>query len=198
MPRYHATLPDRLGRSPFWNKAYVMISLPRHHIFFHLSYNLFSFKINITFFKQLLYKTLKRYLVKIAPFFFFLLKRLILSHQDYKVLGHGVPEAEEALQVEYVKSSVVFDKSGVFEKRARSTPHKTVLVDDTCLSPNVSCSPRNGAEQSVCDVVRQFNQGWGLKYWNIFKLSVLQDHGIDFFLKFVNNDFLYASLGALT
>ena len=175
-----------------------MISLPRHHIFFHLSYNLFSFKINITFFKQLLYKTLKRYLVKIAPFFFFLLKRLILSHQDYKVLGHGVPEAEEALQVDYVKSSVVFDKTSVFEKRARSTPHKTVLVDDTCLSPNVSCSPRNGAEQSVCDVVRQFNQGWGLKYWNIFKLSVLQDHGIDFFFKFVNNDFLYASLGALT
>ena len=127
-----------------------MISLPQHHIFFHLPYNLFSFKINVTFLKQLLYKKLKRYPVKIAPFFFFLLKRLILSHQDYKVLGQGV---EEALQVDYVKSSVVF------EKRARSTPHKTVLVDDTCLSPNVSCSPRNGAQQSVCDVVRQFNQG---------------------------------------
>ena len=72
-----------------------------------------------------------------------------------------------------------------------------MLVDDTCLSPIFSCSPRNRAEQCVCEVVRQFNQGSGLNYWNIFKLSVLQDHGIDFF-KFVNNDFLYASLGALT
>ena len=176
-----------------------MISLPRHHIFFHLPYNLFSFKINTTFLKKLLYQTLKRYLVKIALFFLFLLKRLILSHQDYKFLGQGVSEAEEALQIDYVKSSVVFDKCSVFEKRARSTPHKTVLVDDTCLSPIFSCSARNGAEQSVCDVVRQFNQGWGLNYWNIFKLSVLRDHGIDFFfLKFVNNDFLFASLGALT
>ena len=129
----------------------------------------------------LLKKKKKRYLVKIAPFFLFWLERLILSHQDCKVLGQGVSEAEEALQIGYVKSSVVFDKSSVFEKRARSTPHKTVLVDDTCLSPIFSCSPRNRAEQCVCEVVRQFNQGSGLNYWNIFKLSVLQDHGIDFF-----------------
>ena len=153
-----------------------MISLPQHHIFFHLPYNLFSFKINITLKKK------KRYLVKIAPFFLFWLKRLILSHHDCKVPGQGVSEAEEALQIDYVKSSVVFDKSSVFEKRARSTPHKTVLVDDTCRSPIFSCSPRNRAEQCVCEVVRQFNQGSGLNYWNIFKLSVLQDHGIDFFL----------------
>ena len=119
--------------------------------------------------------------------------------KEFKTLS----EAEEALQIDYVRSS--FEESSVFEERARSTPQKTVLVDDACLSPIFSCSPSKGAEQSVGDVVRQF-----LMYFksslssrlrtqllqHIFKLSVLQDHGNDFF-KFVNSDFLNVSLGAM-
>ena len=121
--------------------------------------------------------------------------------KEFKTLS----EAEEALQIDYVRSSVAFEESSVFEERARSTPQKTVLVDDAYLSPIFSCSPSKGAEQSVGDVVRQF-----LMYFksslssrlrtqllqHIFKLSVLQDHGNDFF-KFVNSDFLNVSLGAM-
>lgn len=80
-----------------------------------------------------------------------------------------------------------------------------MLVDEACLSPIFSCSPSKGAEQSVGDVVRQ-----SLMYFkssrssrlrtqllqHIFKLSVLQEHGIDFF-KFVKSDFLNVSLGAM-
>ena len=121
--------------------------------------------------------------------------------KEFKTLS----EVEEALQIVYVRSSVAFEESSVFEERARSTPQKTVLVDDACLSPIFSCSPSKGAEQSVGDVVRQF-----LMYFksslssrlrtqllqHIFKLSVLQDHGNDFF-KSVNSDFLNVSLGAM-
>lgn len=121
--------------------------------------------------------------------------------REFKTLS----EAEEALQIDYVRSSVAFEERSIFEERARSTPKKTVLVDDACLSPIFSCSPSKGAEQSVGDVVRQF-----LMYFkssmssrlrtqllqHIFKLSVLQEHGIDFF-KFINSDFLNVSLGAM-
>ena len=106
--------------------------------------------------------------------------------REFKTLS----EAEETLQIDYVRSSVAFEERSIFEERARSTPKKTVLVDDACLSPIFSCSPSKGAEQSVGDVVRQF-----LMYFkssmssrlrtqllqHIFKLSVLQEHGIDFF-----------------
>ena len=50
----------------------VMISLPQHHIFFHLPYNLVSFKINISFF----FKKKKKISCKNCSFFLFLTQKV--------------------------------------------------------------------------------------------------------------------------
>ena len=113
----------------------------------------------------------------------------------------SLSEAEEELQIDYVLNSCDNEESG-------STPQRTMIPNDETLSPIFNCSPVKNAKPvntSVGDMVREFLTCFKTAMssrlrtqllHHIFKLTVVEDDGLEFF-KFVKNDFLTSSLSAM-